>query len=114
MLGRLFAKIDRKAPPERRDEPAEPLCEGTVEIDGARYPLVNWSQSGFLAKDYSGDRGARDKAEVTLSVTLAGYPFEFTTTAMLVRVDRESRKAVGAFVDMETSLKVEIARRVGS
>ena len=113
MLGRLFSKIDRKAPPERHCEPA-PQSEGSVLIDGQAYPLVNWSQSGFLAKDYTGDRGAREKVEVTLSVMLAGNPFEFTTTAMFVRVDSESRKVVGAFVDMETSLKVEFARRLGA
>ena len=89
------------------------MAGGTIHMDGAAYPLVNWSQSGFLAKDYTGERSAREKLQVTLSVTLAGSPYEFTTTAMLVRVDRDGRKAVGAFVDMETSLKVEMARRLG-
>lgn len=90
------------------------MSGGTIHMDGATYPLVNWSQSGFLAKDYTGERSAREKLEVTLSVTLAGNPYEFTTTAMLVRVDQEGQKAVGAFVDMETSLKVEMARRLGA
>ena len=83
-------------------------------MDGEAFPLVNWSQSGFLAKGYTGDRSSQEKVEVTLSVTIAGKPYEFTTIAMLVRVDRESQKAVGAFVDMDTSLKVELARRIGA
>ena len=111
MLGRLFAKTDRKQAPVRR---GAPMASGSIQIDGVTYPLASWSQSGFLAENYAGDRKSRDKVEVAVSVALDDGPFDFTCTAMLVRVDRDGRKVVGSFFDMDTGVRVEMARRLGT
>jgi hypothetical protein len=112
MLAKLFAKKD-EAEDERRREDREDAAGGTIEIDGTTYPLVNWSYSGFLAKDYTGEHNSGDRAEVTVSVSLDDGPFQFSSKAMLVRVDREGQKIVGAFVEMETATRVELARHFG-
>lgn len=118
MLGSLFnrftsSKDGDDAPQERRREQRLPAIDGRVEIDGESCPLVNWSYTGFLAEAYGGAHKAGDKVGVTLSVALGDGRFEFECSAMLVRVDSESRKVVGAFAEMDTATRIEIARHFG-
>ena len=113
MLGKLFA---RNAEPvvvhERRDGARRPVKYGSVELDGARYSLVNWSYSGFLARGYTGDRKSRERVDVKLTFQLDDGPFEFTSKVYLVQVDRDGNKLVGSFVEMSPALRVEMARRI--
>ncbi len=118
MLGSLFnrfasSKDDADAPPERRHEQRLPVTDGTVEIDGESCPLVNWSYTGFLAEAYGGEHKAGDKVGVKVSIALGDGRFAFECPAMLVRVDSESRKVVGAFAEMNTATRIEIARHFG-
>ena len=118
MLGSLFnrftsSKDDDATPLDRRREQRLPVTDGKVEIDGESCPLVNWSYTGFLAEAYGGDHKAGDKVGVKVSVALGDGRFEFECPAMLVRVDKESRKVVGAFAEMETATRIEIARHFG-
>ncbi len=115
MLGHLFGKrpeAEQKAPDQRR-ELRLPVSDGTVEIDGRPCPLVNWSYTGFLARNYTGDKRAGDKVTIAFSVTVGEGRCEFECLAMLVRVDRASQKVVGAFVDMDAATRAKIARYVG-
>lgn len=122
MLGSLFTRFtsskDEEVPRHQRREQRWVVTDGTVEIDGELCPLINWSYSGFLAESYGGFRRAGDKVDIVFSVALeddepeAGR-FEFECQAMLVRIDRESRKVVGAFFEMATATRIEIARHFG-
>ncbi|MDH3474795.1 MAG: hypothetical protein OEM59_14010 [Rhodospirillales bacterium] len=112
MLAKLFAK-KVETEDERRREDREDVAGGTIEIGGATYPLVNWSYSGFLAKDYTGEHNSGDRVEVIVSVLLDDGPLQFSSRAILVRVDREGRKIVGAYVEMDTATRVELARHFG-
>ena len=115
MLGKLFArKAETVVVNERRDGERRPVENGSVELDGVRYPLVNWSYSGFLARDYTGDRKSRERVDVKLTFELDDGPFEFTSKAYLVQVDRDGNKLVGSLVEMSPALRVEMARRVGN
>ncbi len=115
MLGKLFS---RKAEPvvvqERRDGERQFVKNGSVELDGVRYSLVNWSYTGFLARGYTGDRKSRERVDVTLTFDLESGPFEFTSKVYLVQVDRDTNKLVGSFVEMSPALRVEMARRIGN
>lgn len=114
MLGKLFArKAESVVLQERRDGDRRPVKNGSVELDGVCYPLVNWSYSGFLARGYGGARQSRERVDVTLTFDLDDGPFEFTTKVYLVQVDREGEQLVGSFVEMSPALRVEMARRIG-
>ncbi len=118
MLGSLFKRFTSSnggddAPQDRRREQRLAATDGTVEIDGESCPLVNWSYTGFLAEAYGGERKAGDKVGVKVSIALGDGRFEFECPAMLVRVDSESRKVVGAFAEMDTATRIEITRHFG-
>lgn len=118
MLGSLFKRFsssnDGDDPPtEQRREQRLAVTDGRVEIDGESCPLVNWSYTGFLAEAYGGDHKAGDKVGVKVSIALGDGRFEFECPAMLVRVDSQSRKVVGAFAEMATATRIEIARHFG-
>ena len=118
MLGSLINRFTSSkggdaTPPERRRVQRLPATDGKVEIDGESCPLVNWSYTGFLAEAYGGDHKAGDKVGITISVAFGEGRFEFECPAVLVRVDQESRKVVGAFAEMDTATRIEIARHFG-
>jgi hypothetical protein len=113
MLGNLFARFTRTEVSEadRRREAREDVPDGTVEIDGRAYPVANWSYSGFLAGCYTGDCKAGDRVDIKFTVHLRdGQAFEFACKAMMVRVDPESQKIVGAFVEMDAATRAKLAR----
>lgn len=116
MLAKLFAKNrqDEGSASQQRREMREDVVDGTVEIGGVRYPLVNWSYSGFLAKDFTGDHSPGDRVDVEISIGQGRKRFEFISKAALVRIDREGHKLVGAFVEMDRPTRIEIARYFGS
>lgn len=114
MLAKLFARDKAaEAPVERRREGRRPVQDGDVEIGGVRYPLQDWSYSGFLARDYDGEHETGQRIEVAVSVRDGAEPIEFACKAILVRVDHAGGKLVGAFVELDTALRVELARHFG-
>ena len=114
MLAKLFSKDKaEETPAERRREGRRPVQDGDVEIGGARYPLQDWSSSGFLAHGYDGEHETGQRVDIAISVRDGAQPVEFACKAILVRVDRDSGKLVGAFVELETALRVELARHFG-
>jgi hypothetical protein len=116
MLSNLFSKINRgeAQPANRRREAREDVPEGTVEIDGRTYPVANWSYSGFLAGSYTGDRKAGDRVDIKFTVDLGdGGTFYFACKCVMVRVDPETQKLVGAFVEMDAAMRAKLARHFG-
>jgi hypothetical protein len=113
MLNTLFARFGRTEEPAagRRRETRRAAAGGKVEIDGRAYPVANWSYSGFLAGAYAGDRKAGDRVDITFTVeTGGGQTLAFACEAMMVRVDPEGQKLVGAFVDMDPATRTKLAR----
>ncbi len=112
MLRNLFARRGRAdaAPPDRRREGRVRAAGGTVEFDGQSYPVENWSYTGFLAGPYGGSRKAGERVDIRFSVDVGGQTFAFACAAMMVRVDPESQKIVGAFVDMDAGTRAKLAR----
>ena len=113
MLNGLFARFTRTEEPEadRRRETRKAVPGGTVEIDGRTYPIANWSYGGFLAGSYAGDRKAGERADITFTVEIGtGRAFSFTCKAMMVRVDPEAQKLVGAFAEMDAATRAKLSR----
>jgi len=113
MLNNLFARFTRTGEPEadRRRETRKAAPGGTVEIDGRAYPIVNWSYRGFLAGSYAGERKAGERVAITFTIEIGtGQAFAFTCKAMMVRVDPEAQKLVGAFVEMDAATRAKLAR----
>ena len=99
----------------KRAEPApahapERGTEGSIEIDDQKLVLESWSYTGFLARDYRGPRRAGEDLQVSCNLTFKGKPLSFSCRAKLIRVDRESRKLVGAFIDLDPAAKTRMAQ----
>jgi hypothetical protein len=113
MLNNLFARFTRteESEADRRRETRRTAPGGKVEIDGRTYPIENWSYSGFLAGPYAGERKAGERVDITFTVEPDdGQAFAFACKAMMVRVDPEARKLVGAFVEMDAATRTKLAR----
>jgi hypothetical protein len=83
---------DRRTGP-RIDTPPN---AATLSVDGAPYPLKNWSAQGFLASPYEGTRAVGDKCVVNINVQQA--PFAITFAAEVVIVRKEAGDLAGRFV----------------
>jgi hypothetical protein len=84
-------------PDQRRALRVEaPQNSATLSVDGAPYPLKNWSAHGFLASPYSGNRAVGDKCLVNINVMQD--PFAITFAAEVVIVRREGSDLAGRFV----------------
>ena len=113
MLNNLFARFTRteESEADRRRETRKGTPGGTVEIDGQVYPVANWSYSGFLAVSYAGDRKAGERVDITFTVEIGtGQAFAFACKAMMVRVDPEAQKLVGAFFEMDAATRAKLSR----
>ncbi len=81
---------------DRRRHDREAVPEWTVEIDGQAYPVVDWSDGGFLASGCTADYKEGQVLEVLFSVP-AEPRFEFTCKAVVVRLDQEKHQLAAMF-----------------
>lgn len=115
MLSSLFrSKPSPAAAIRMRDKRPERGTEGVIRLDEQRLRLESWGYTGFLALDYEGSRQAGEEVDIQCSLAFNGKPLKFSCKAKLVRVDSESRKLVGAFVDMEPTARTKMAQVLGS
>lgn len=96
-----------------REKRPERGTEGFVRMDQQRLVLESWGYTGFLARDYEGSRRAGEEVEIDCALAFNGKPLKFTCKAKLVRVDNESRKLVGAFIDMAPTARTKMAQVLG-
>ncbi len=92
---------------ERRSEPRVDVYSGTVEIDGERYLLKNWSAHGFSATGYSGRRKPGDVVEIKLAVSFGGVHRQYSGYAHLLRVVPEHQEIAGRLVNMDEPWSAE-------
>ena len=98
---------------ERRREERLANPEGYVELGGESFMLKDWSSSGFLAADYSGDLKPGDRVPIRVCVFLDDAENFFDCKAYVVRVDEESREIAGAFVEMDAEDRLAISLLFG-
>lgn len=111
MLGNLLGKFTGGGATAPADPAPRP--RGAVEIEGRPYQLESWSYTGFLAADYDGALAAGDHVPVRCLLKLGNRRFKVQCKAKLVRIDAQSRKLVGAFVDMPAAARAKMVRIFG-
>ncbi len=109
-LARKRADLDGAAEAGRPRAPVAAAVDGTVELDGARYPLKTCNSRGFVAAYYDGGRKEGDKVEITFSAALADERVEFAGEAKVLGVDAEQGELVGVFVGMDRDARATLAR----
>lgn len=108
-----MSQIQTAAPvevaPDKRRECRKP-AEGSVKIAEERYVLVDWSSSGFLAKNYSDGLSKGERHPIEFSVLVDDEIFCFECSAIIVRTAPEEGLVAGAFVLMHEKDRVAVAQ----
>lgn len=108
-----MSQIETAAPaesvPEKRRENRAPVG-GSVRIAGQSYALVDWSSSGFLAKNYSDGLSKGERQPIEFSVLLNDEIYFFECWAIIVRIAPEEGLVAGAFVLMEEKDRLAVAQ----
>lgn len=109
MLGGLFKRLfSRRA--ERRHERREDVSIGTVEIDGRRFTVKNWSSTGFLAAPCDTDHREGDTVGIRFDVQVPNETIAFSCQAIVVRVDKHSKEVAGVFTMMDRDARIMVAK----
>jgi hypothetical protein len=98
----------RPTPSDRRQAPriaAPPNC-AVLSVDGAPYPLKNWSVTGFLADPYEGNLAVGQKCFVNIHVRQD--PFDIAFAAEVVIVRKKERELAGRFVFLPSDNRGQI------
>lgn len=95
--------------PDNRRESRKP-AEGSVTIAGQSYVLVDWSSSGFLAKNYSDGLSNGERQPIEFSVLVDDEIFCFECSAIIVRTASEEGLVAGAFVLMDEKDRIAVAQ----
>ena len=93
---------------DRREDPrveAPPDC-AVLSVDGAPYPLKNWSARGFLAEPYDGNLSVGEKCVVNIHVRQE--PFDIAFAAEVVIVRKGAGELAGRFVFLPLDNKGQI------
>ena len=109
-LARKRAAEEAAAEAERAPAAVAAAVDGTVEMDGASYPLKTCNSRGFVAASYDGGRKEGDKVEITFSAAVADQRIEFACDAKVLGVDAEQGELVGVFVGMDRDTRQAMAR----
>lgn len=102
-LKRLLGQ--RPSEPERRRalRVAAPPNSANVSLDGASYPIKNWSMYGFLAGGYAGPLVVGDTCRVSVDIRQEPFVIAFATEVVIMR--REGSDMAGRFVSLPTESK---------
>lgn len=83
----FYWRSRRPVEEDRRREPrveAPPNC-AILSVDGAPYPLKNWSATGFLADPYEGNLTVGQKCIVNIHVRQDPFDIAFAAEVVIVR-----------------------------
>jgi len=109
MLGDLFKRLFSRGS-ERRREPREDVSLGTVEINGRRFTVKNWSSTGFLAGPCDSGHREGDTVEIHFGVQVPNETIAFSCQAIVVRVDKQSKELAGVFTMMDRDARIMVAK----
>lgn len=114
MLKSLLKNLGRPGRQEdQRRAEREEVIDGSAIINGIPCPLVNWSPVGFLVREYRGDHHPGDRAQLAVKVDAPDQSFDFTCSALVVRVDRKTGEFAGIFVNMADEDRQALQRHFG-
>ena len=103
---------------DRRLEPRGSQVDGTISLNGRRYPLKDWSRRGFSAVGFGAEHYPGDKIKMSVSLELPGdgdadfdgEALSFECTALVVWVDRERKELAGVFTELDLRTQERIMR----
>ena len=96
------------SPQNRRRDPREDIEDGTVVIKGQTFQLHDWSARAFMAKPCTVDCEATERIEITSSARFADGPIEFTSRAIVVRIDRDEEELAAYFAMLDEATQANI------
>jgi len=105
-LKQLFRPAPTGADRRRGLRVEAPEDTAVISLDGASYPIKNWSTHGFLAGAYSGPRAAGDKCIVSIDIRQDPFAIAFATEVVIVR--REGTDLAGRFVSLPPENKAQV------
>lgn len=105
-LKQLFRPASTGADRRRGLRVDAPQDTATVSVDGVPHPLKNWSQHGFLAGPYAGQRTVGDKCVVNLNIRQDPFTIAFAAEVVIVR--REGDDIAGRFVFLPPENKAQV------
>ena len=110
-----FLKRFKKSPQgqEKRRDPRENVEDGEVEINGRTYPLCEWSRRAFMAKPCDIDCNTTDRIEIEFRVRYPDKRIEFSSRAIVVRIDKERQELAAIFVMLDEAAQTAIANHFG-
>ena len=110
-----FLKRFKAAPQgqERRREPREQVEDGEVEINRQTYRLINWSPRAFMAKPCDIDCNISDRLEIKFRARFPDEQIEFTSHAIVIRVDKERQELAAYFAMLDEAAQTAIANHFG-
>ena len=108
VLAILFFRPSRKPSIDRRGAPriAPPPDCAVVTVEGAPYPLKNWSATGFLAEPYQGKLDVGQKCVINIQVRQNPFNIAFGAEALIVR--KGARELAGRFIFLPPDDKGQI------
>lgn len=109
MLGDFLKRLFSRGS-ERRREPREGVSLGTVEINGRRFTVKNWSSTGFLAGPCDADHREGDTVGIRFGVQVPNESITFSCHAIVVRVDKQSKELAGVFTMMDRDARILVAK----
>ncbi len=83
-----------------------PQDTAVITLDGASYPIRNWSAHGFLAGAYSGPRAVGDKCRVGIDIRQDPFAIVFSVDVVIVR--REGTDLAGRFMSLSPEGKAQV------
>ncbi len=108
-----FKKLFAKSPQERHREPREKVEDGEVEINGQTYRLSDWTTRAFMAKPCDVDCNITDRVEIQFRVRYPDKRIEFTSRAVVVRIDKERHELAALFAMLDDAAETAIANHFG-
>jgi multidrug resistance efflux pump len=72
----------------------------SVELDGKRYPTMDWSIGGFRISGYSGEARVDERRGARFFLNFQGFEIGFEAQARFCAIDEELQEASAEFVDL--------------
>ena len=98
---------------ERRREPREQVEDGEVEIKGQTYRLKDWTPRAFMARPCDIDCKITDRLEIKFRARFPDEQIEFTSRAIVIRVDKERQELAAYFAMLDEAAETAIANHFG-
>ena len=96
-----FKKVEEPTVEQRRREVREELSDGDAYIDGQKYPLQDWSASGYSLGPCNLEPTVGGRIEIEFHVPLPARKLVFKTPCVTVRSIKEEGLISGTYLGVD-------------